>query len=1014
MALYESLTSESTPEQIAEAYKEYTGMVGGDTQAAQESAVNYLTNLGISAPTITAAYNNYLSPAESTGALPQTSTSNSYFQANPDVAAAYAQNTYGMTPEQFAQAHYQNYGQNEGRASPLGQVASDTGPTLNYYTGKQYQGNQVLDLAKQLAGVADLGALRGGAFGTQGQSIGFDYDQAQKLLGTDPTAAQQVFLDAAANLIDKGVTSLDQLKAGDIMGQANVRPETDEYGNQTGRYIATWGGDYEGNNQNSRVLTPEEAAKVVSKEVWGGDDTYTAYEPINTAIGKGIYDANGKLISDTGQLSIGETYTGPGGTQYHLTFNEQGKPVFSTSGVSTSDAGSIGALLSVASLIPGAAPFTMAANAALAAANNNPLGALASLSGIPGVSDFANPQLISALQTANQVNNLVNAYNKGDIFGLLGSGAALAGPSGLGSTKIGDTNITVSDAMKAANLAKAVASGDPSMLSRAISMFGNLPKGTSTKVSADDTGGLPGLNLAAADSGIMSDAGSGLRAEITGAPIYAEDPRSAKVSPPPGYTLASSSDPVMNEPARYDDNDNILPKSDGTYYDFTQNAWFKPSGEFDLSNIADYSKLFDGQTLPGGFSVGNGLLGEDVGTTQTPGSQMPDGVVPTDLGELVIPGKRIPTDIPDLGEIVISGERIPSDIPDLGEIIIPGERIPSDVVTEPETPTPDAKTPPPEPKNPPVVNPPVVTPPSTKVTPKTVTQTQFAPPQDMKFLEVKNPWLVTKRTPQKGVKEQELKQLYDQLDPELKDVLSAKPSKEDDQLAALKESLDPELLAMLGYASGGSAGSFSALSSFQDSMKDATPKFVKYTDPGFLRSSANKKSPIQMQELPQMQLGKKLARGGLPGKYAEAAPDGHNPEFITGVTGYYAGGRGTGQSDDIPAMLHDGDYVIDAEAVSALGDGSSKAGKDVLSHFMGQVPHKDGAEGKPVPAKIADGEFVLPEAFVTALGGGDNKRGAHMLDEMRENLRQHKRSAPTSKIPPKAKSPLDYLKGVKG
>ena len=73
-----------------------------------------------------------------------------------------------------------------------------------------------------------------------------------------------------------------------------------------------------------------------------------------------------------------------------------------------------------------------------------------------------------------------------------------------------------------------------------------------------------------------------------------------------------------------------------------------------------------------------------------------------------------------------------------------------------------------------------------------------------------------------------------------------------------------------------------------------------------------------------------MAKGGLPAKYEEAAPDGHNPEFITGLTGYYACGGGTGQSDDIPAMLHDGDYVMDAEAVSAFGDGSSKAGNEVL------------------------------------------------------------------------------------
>lgn len=285
-------------------------------------------------------------------------------------------------------------------------------------------------------------------------------------------------------------------------------------------------------------------------------------------------------------------------------------------------------------------------------------------------------------------------------------------------------------------------------------------------------------------------------------------------------------------------------------------------------------------------------------------------------------------------------------------------------------------------------------------------------PLDPKFLKVENPWLVTKATPQKGVEQQQLKQIYDQLDPELKDVFSNKAN--EDVQAAIGGSIHPELASVLGLHGYADGGSFSALSDFQKSMQDANPQFVKNVAPAFLTIGTGKKSPIQMQELPQLQLGKKMAKGGLPSKYSEAAPDGHKPEFITGLTGYYAGGRGTGQSDDIPAMLHDGDYVIDAEAVSAFGDGSSKAGKDVLMHFLGQVPHKDGALGNPVPAKIADGEVVLPESFVTALGGGDNKRGAQMLDQMRENLRQHKRSAPTSKIPPKAKSPLDYLKGVKG
>ncbi len=53
-----------------------------------------------------------------------------YFAANPDVAAAYQQNNYGLSPEQFATTHFQKYGQGEGRSglglaslSPHGEVS---------------------------------------------------------------------------------------------------------------------------------------------------------------------------------------------------------------------------------------------------------------------------------------------------------------------------------------------------------------------------------------------------------------------------------------------------------------------------------------------------------------------------------------------------------------------------------------------------------------------------------------------------------------------------------------------------------------------------------------------------------------------------------------------------------------------------------------------------------------------------------------------------------------------------
>jgi hypothetical protein len=41
-----------------------------------------------------------------------------YFRANPDVANAYLSNNYGLTPEQFAAAHFAKYGQTEKRLAP--------------------------------------------------------------------------------------------------------------------------------------------------------------------------------------------------------------------------------------------------------------------------------------------------------------------------------------------------------------------------------------------------------------------------------------------------------------------------------------------------------------------------------------------------------------------------------------------------------------------------------------------------------------------------------------------------------------------------------------------------------------------------------------------------------------------------------------------------------------------------------------------------------------------------------
>lgn len=96
----------------------------------------------------------------------------------------------------------------------------------------------------------------------------------------------------------------------------------------------------------------------------------------------------------------------------------------------------------------------------------------------------------------------------------------------------------------------------------------------------------------------------------------------------------------------------------------------------------------------------------------------------------------------------------------------------------------------------------------------------------------------------------------------------------------------------------------------------------------------------------------------------------------------------------------------------ASGGLTQMLGSNNAGPAMGYVDGGSAGQADEVPALLSDGEYVLDADIVSALGDGNNAAGAAVLDQMREEIRRHKRSAPPSKIPPPAKTPQQYLQGV--
>jgi len=151
-----------------------------------------------------------------------------------------------------------------------------------------------------------------------------------------------------------------------------------------------------------------------------------------------------------------------------------------------------------------------------------------------------------------------------------------------------------------------------------------------------------------------------------------------------------------------------------------------------------------------------------------------------------------------------------------------------------------------------------------------------------------------------------------------------------------------------------STGGSTATQGVYDLSTTATSPFlgggnadIKALKPGMIKGKIN-------YALPGYPFGKEW-KAAKAGGSIQNAPEGHNPQFFSeGGLGQmkntYVKGAGDGTSDSIAAMLANGEFVIPADVVSSLGNGSNDSGAKVLDEFLRTIrAHKRKANPKGLP-----------------------------------------------------------------
>ena len=216
--------------------------------------------------------------------------------------------------------------------------------------------------------------------------------------------------------------------------------------------------------------------------------------------------------------------------------------------------------------------------------------------------------------------------------------------------------------------------------------------------------------------------------------------------------------------------------------------------------------------------------------------------------------------------------------------------------------------------------------------------------------------------------------------------------------------------AVTGVTVSPVTGEVSSGTSFQPANADGS-----FVDPGVQAAVQAQEAAVQAQEA--------AARGAYNSRFSptdsgSSGGGGGGFSMSDGSGGYGAessvGNMAKGGLISLATGgMSKGGFVVPADVVSALGNGSTSAGLRALKVKLGDVKHIKGkgdglSDSIPTsidgrqPARVADGEAYIAPKTVAAVGGGDMKKGAKKLYAMLDNVRKaaHGKTTQQRKVNP--------------